>query len=356
MAAGAFLDGLRPVRRKVELSADAAMLRITEGDGAELARWPLEEVRRLEKRGAAEIFGREGEKDIGPERLELVDADAIALLAAACPRLDVKPRSARGSLVRMVGYGALALCSLAGILLVGIPLMADRLGPLVPASVEASIGRATDAQLRLLLRRSDRRFECEGPAGRAALDALTARLIDGVPFLLPPRVAVLDIAIPNAVALPGGRIYLFRGLIARATHPDEVVSVLAHELGHIHARHSMRAVLQVGSTSFIAGLVFGDFAGAGAIALVTRSLLNAGYSRENERDADRFAVEVMQRVGGDARALARILARITREEGDESQRGQQSQRSYFDSHPITPDRAAAIEASWRDSAKRAGRR
>lgn len=339
MPAGIFLDGLHPIRRPVGLAVEDGALRLSASEGAELARWPVAEVRRMERRGTVEVFGREGEKDIGAERLELAEPGAIELVAAACPRLDHKPRSARRSLLRLAGFGALSLCSLAFLLLVGVPLMADRLGPLVPSSIEASIGRATDAQLRLMLRGGGRgRFECASPAGQAALDALTARLTEGVGFALPPRVAVIDIEVPNAVALPGGRIYLFRGLIERATHPDDIVSVLAHELGHVHARHSMRAVLQVGSTSFLAGLVFGDFAGAGAMALVTRSLINAGYSRDNEREADAFATQTMLRIGGDPRALARLLGRVSQEHGGEER------RSYFDSHPVTPDRAAAIEA------------
>ena len=122
---------------------------------------------------------------------------------------------------------------------------------------------------------------------------------------------VLSSALPNAFALPGGKIYVLDGLLQRARNPDEVAGVIAHELGHVHHRDNMRKVIQTGGTSFLIGLLFGDVLGGGAMIFAARSLLDASYSREAERNADLFAIEVMHKLGRSPRPMGELLFRIT---------------------------------------------
>jgi Zn-dependent protease with chaperone function len=244
---------------------------------------------------------------------------------------------------KVVALSIAAVISLVLVGVFGVPAIADRLAPHVPPSVERKFGAAVDAQVRAMLDtdRKGQAFECghadAEKAGRAALDRLVARLDAAAALDVPLTVAVLRRADANAIALPGGRIYLFDGLIAKAQSVDEVAGVIAHEIGHVAHRDGTRSVLQAAGLSFLFGMVLGDFVGGGAVVIAAKMLLQLSYSREVERRADAFAVELANRIGSDARALGTILTRI---EGA----SHPGTRLLLD-HPDTKDRLAAIAAA-----------
>ena len=111
----------------------------------------------------------------------------------------------------------------------------------------------------------------------------------------------------NAIALPGGHIYVFEGLVEKSENADEFAGVIAHEIGHVAHRDGTRAVLQSAGLSFLFGMLLGDFVGGGAVVIGARAVLQSSYSREVEGAADRYGVELMTRAGGDPRALGTIL-------------------------------------------------
>src|SRR5256886_15163623 len=130
-------------------------------------------------------------------------------------------------------------------------------------------------------------FEC-GHAdaekqGRAALDGLAGGLEAAAALAMPLKVAVLHKPEANAIALPGGHIYVFEGLISKAQSPGEVAGVIAHEIGHVAHRDGTRSVLQAAGLSFLFGMVLGDFVGGGAVIIATKALLQTSYFREVER-------------------------------------------------------------------------
>src|SRR4029079_13601116 len=112
------------------------------------------------------------------------------------------------------------------------------------------------------------------------------------------------------VALPGGHIYVFQGLVDKSENPDELAGVIAHEIGHVARRDGTRAILQSAGLSFLFGMLLGDFVVGSAIVIGARAVLQSSYSREVEFAADRYGVELMRRVGGDPRALGALLGRI----------------------------------------------
>lgn len=123
---------------------------------------------------------------------------------------------------------------------------------------------------------------------------------------------VLDTPIVNAFALPGGYVYVSRGLVGLAGNEAELAGVIAHEIGHITARHSAErysrgVVAQIGLT--ILGVLsqsptLQNLAGVGA------ELVLRGYSREQELEADTLGVRYMTRVGFDPHAMSAFLARL----------------------------------------------
>ena len=178
----------------------------------------------------------------------------------------------------------------------GVPALADRLTPYVPIGVGAPArrgGRCADPpdarhrdQGKAVRVRQRRGREGGGGGARTARRPLEA----AAALALPIRLKVLRKADTNAIALPGGHIYVFEGLINRAENADELAGVIAHEIGHVANRDGTRAVLQGAGLSFLFGMVLGDFVGGGAVVLAARTLLQSSYSREVERRADAFGV------------------------------------------------------------------
>jgi Zn-dependent protease with chaperone function len=147
----------------------------------------------------------------------------------------------------------------------------------------------------------------------------------------PIRAEVLDTKVPNAFALPGGKVYLFSGLLKKAENPDEIAGVLAHELGHVSHRDNTRNLIYSGGTSFLIGLLFGDVTGSGALIFASRSMVSASYTREAEQNADDFSISVMHRLGRPTKPMGELIFRITGNQAD-------SPLSFLANHPLTEDR------------------
>ncbi len=163
-------------------------------------------------------------------------------------------------------------------------------------------------------------------------------------------VTLLNSPVPNAMATPGGYLYITRGLLAMINNEAELASVLGHEAGHIAARHSNKrnSRATIGALGSIAAsiLLGGDAANlvnTGASALI------AGYSRNQEREADTLGMGYALRAGYDPNAAASMLAALDRVgavEGRDSfeQRGAVS---IFSTHPVTAERVQRVAAQAR---------
>ncbi len=206
------------------------------------------------------------------------------------------------------------------------------------------LGDGVDNQIRTWLNTGKHgRFECgQGDdlpsmqASRAAFDRLVRRLETAAGLPLPVRAAVVRRTEANAIALPGGRVYVFEGLIDKAETPDELAGVIAHEMGHIAHRDGVRAVMQASGLSFLFGMLIGDFSGGGAAVIAMRTVLQSSYSRETEAAADAFGAELVVKLARDPRALGTILMRIAGESGTNAK--------ILLSHPEARDRADALDA------------
>ena len=192
------------------------------------------------------------------------------------------------------------------------------------------MGQAVDAQVRAIFGKA-----CEAPDGQAAFAKMVEKIKAASGFEHALDAHVLPSKIPNAIALPGGKIYLFDALLQKAENPDEVAGIIAHELGHAHHRHNMRTLIYNGGTSFLIGLLLGDITGGAAVIFATRSLLQASHSREAEQEADDFAYASMRKLGRSPVPMAELLFRITGAEGK-----QFGGLSILSSHPLTENRLA----------------
>ena len=336
--AGIYFDGQTSVRQDVGVTLGASGLEIAGPDGSLLAQWPYDQIEGLAAPDSVLRLGRRGSAAL--ERLEITDPQFAASIDARALHVDRSGLRQRRQRIRVIGWSVAATASLLLVAWFGVPAIAERLAPLLPAGIERKLGDAVDLQLRGLLdnRNLGAGFECgsqdsEKP-GRAAFDKLMLRLQAAAALPLPPRSFVVRRPEANALALPGGKIYVFRGLIEKADTADEVAGVIAHELGHVAHRDGSKAVLQAGGLSFLFGMLLGDFVGGGAVVFAAKSVLQSSYSREAEAAADVYGALLMNKAGGNARALASMLDKI----GGATEPGM---KILLD-HPETKARIAAI--------------
>jgi len=158
---------------------------------------------------------------------------------------------------------------------------------------------------------------------------------------------ILDQEEPNAFAIPGGGIYVSRGLLGLINSEDELAGVLAHEIAHVTERHSAKQQRK----GFLPGLlsVPGNVVGMvspGLGAVINAPVDAAGgawvshYSRGQEKDADRIGIRTAAETGYNGEALAEVLERM--EAVVNSQSAEKRKSSIFDSHPMTETRLTDI--------------
>nr|WP_249815934.1 M48 family metallopeptidase [Bradyrhizobium sp. 138] len=323
-----FFDGVSSRRRQVKLML-GDVLEIVEEGGAPV-RWAYADIRRADSPGGVLRLACTSAPSLA--RLEIRDAVLAADLTARCLRLDEHQTSRRG-VAKIVGWSVAAAVSIVCVVLFGVPLAADRLAPLVPKPVERRIGDAAEVQMKTIFGRNT----CEDPAGKAAFTKLVNRLRDAAGLDDDSMTAgVLPTSVPNAFALPGGKVFVLKGLLDKAESPDELAGILAHELGHLKHHDNMRGLIYNGGTSFLIGLLFGDVTGSSAVIFASRTLVEASYSREAETAADTFAIEVMHKLGRSPKPAFELMFRITGKEGGSTL------TTILASHPLTEDRLARM--------------
>jgi Zn-dependent protease with chaperone function len=338
--AGVYFDGVTSARHQVAVETASEALRILSADGTPIADWPYAELR---AQSAPDDVLRLARGNTGLARLEVRDAALIAEIDRLADTLDRTGASERRLRRKVIGWTFAAAASLVLVAVFGMPLLADRIAPLIPLSVERRLGLAVESQVRAMLEgeKSDKPFECGSAAPeKAGLDALTQlvnRLETTAGLPIPLIASVVRRREANAIALPGGHIYVFEGLVSRSQNPDELAGVIAHEIGHVAHRDGTRSLLESAGLSFLFGILLGDFTGGGVVVIAARSVVQSAYSRDVEAAADRYGVDLLTRMGGDPRAFAAILERIAGaiEPGF---------KILLD-HPETKDRVAAVHAT-----------
>jgi Zn-dependent protease with chaperone function len=333
-----YFDGHSARRQSVTLHAVPGLLEVR---GEELQRdEPLSGVRISSKVGNSprRVYFADG------AHCEIADLDGFeALLAAA----GIKPLSL---LARMEANWRHALAATLFLLAFalgsfywGLPLAASIAAKTVPAELALTI----DTQF---LKSLDGGVLLPTRLSRSRQHALTRRFerlrgLSGLPphsllFRNSPSIGA------NAFALPGGTIVLTDQLAELASNDEEIMAVLAHELGHVAERHPMRQLLQSSAVGLAMTWYFGDI--SSLLASAPTLLLETSYSRDFERRADRFAADTLRANGIPPTRLADILEKL--ETAHRGARKKDEQESpdlfrYFSTHPETGERIRELRSN-----------
>lgn len=202
------------------------------------------------------------------------------------------------------------------------------------AQVEREIGLVRDPKLTAYVEQIGQRLAKHSPRRDVAY-----------------RFFVADMPEPNAFALPGGYIYVSRGLLALANSEDELAGVIGHEIGHVAARHAAQRetrAMGVGILSVLGTIAAGAMGGAEAAQTVSQLGRVAGagviasYGRDQERQADQIGQDLEANAGWDPAGLADFLTTLDRD--GKLRTGKSRNPSFLDSHPQPGERASVARA------------
>jgi predicted Zn-dependent protease len=155
----------------------------------------------------------------------------------------------------------------------------------------------------------------------------------------------VDMEETNAFALPGGYVYVSRGLLALANSEDELAGVVGHEIGHVAARHSAQRQTrgQIAGAGAVAATILAAIVGGGELAQGVGQLAQAGaqgwvasYSRDQERQSDEIGQKLAAQAGYDPAAIGTFLGALGREM--ELKLGEKRKTTFLDSHPSSDER------------------
>ena len=146
---------------------------------------------------------------------------------------------------------------------------------------------------------------------------------------------------PNAMALPSGTIVVTDELVALAKADEEIIAVLAHEAGHVVRRHGLRQLFQNSVVALAITWLIGDVSVLAAAA--PTALLQANYSRDLEREADTYAIDVLRLNDISPEHFALVLERLDQSAGDAADAS--GPLAYLSSHPVTSERIAQVRQS-----------
>lgn len=152
---------------------------------------------------------------------------------------------------------------------------------------------------------------------------------------------VLDENEVNAVSAPGGYIYIFKGLIEKVDNDDQLAGVIAHEVGHIVARHSIKKLQASQGYSLLrvllaASSASGDVGNAADLAFLD---LMTGYAREDELLADQLAARYEKLAGYNPEGMIKFLEKLQ----EINKRKPPGPYNYFKTHPYVPDRIRTVK-------------
>jgi Zn-dependent protease with chaperone function len=216
----------------------------------------------------------------------------------------------------------------------GVPAIANWAARVMPAEVDIAIGSGT---LDMLDRVAFEPSELENKRQqqlRGRFMKMTTPLEDGHEYQLEFRHGGYIGA--NAFALPSGIIVMTDELVELAKTDDELISVLAHEIGHVRGRHALRQLLQAAGISALAFALLGDVSSISGVLSAAPALLEAKNSRDMEREADAFAKQWLRENGIAESNFDTILCRLTGSHGGAKDG---DKYDYFSSHPSTSERA-----------------
>jgi len=276
------------------------------------------------------------------QRFETADNDAIDLLETKIPNngglqwihhLESRLKYVLATLVFVIVFSW-------GFIQFGIPALSKTIAFSLPTGVSQSIGQGT---LELL---DDWAFaESELPAARR--QELRKKMVKVLPtdtgYTFDLQFRKGNAFGANAFALPDGTIVFTDEIIALSENDDELITVMAHEVGHVVHRHNLRRLVQDSSLAIVLVAVTGDVSTTSSLLLALPTLMvEASYSQVFETEADSYALNYVREHDMDGSHFVNLMSRLENQHNEDEAPTNESESNrildYFSSHPPTEER------------------
>jgi len=283
------------------------------------------------------------------ERLIIEDVVFIQDLRERTPRLSKRRKGPKGWWKPVVGWTVTGVAALVLLFMYGLPLLATGIAKVLPDKTRTTIGIAVEQSIinTFATKAKDKgkntdpenaQAVCQDATGQKALEDLIVRFVANSDANLPPiKITVVKSIVPNAFALPGGRMVVMSSLIDMADHPNAIASVLAHEFGHLEDRHPMDVFVRNVGLATIFSVAFGDVSGGTILATVGQYALGAAYSREFEEVADKRARDLFKSLNYDSIPVIKLFEKLKKKYPESEY------FSIFSSHPHMDERIQALK-------------
>ncbi len=327
-----FYDGRTPVGESASLTRFGGTVQVVRAGLT--AEYPVDRLRVSPRVGAADRF--------------IALPDGGQLQCPDSPLLDALPQEGKteGAVAWLERRWHVALLSVAlsaaGVgtaYLYALPRLARHLAGRVPVEYDVQLGKQAMSWL-------DGKELAPSELDRRTRDQLTAgfrSLVRGLPLQNHYRLEFRKARSmgANAFALPGGTIVVTDELVRLAARKEEVLAVLAHEIGHVEGRHALRQVLQSSAAAAMLVALTADVSSLSvAAADLPAVLATTRYSRQLETEADEFGLALLARHDLSPEHLASMLERL-RKGGDPNA------LRFLSTHPVTDERIARARAAAR---------
>ncbi len=337
-----YYDGRSPVGSGGRLHLDANAIFFSPLDKSKPTQQiPLADIAELSKiAGGFRIETRKRGEDEVPVQIEFGDPvlferiqRALDELHSSCRKRFLR-RLDRSSIVGKLAFAAAAIAIMGFTLVRGVEYSHHFL----PVSVDEALGQ------RVYPRVVKQFTVCTNKPLEDALGSMLQSLTDSSDRFT-HKLTIVQSPIQNAMALPGGDIFVFSGLLAASESPEEIYGILAHEVAHVELRHSLRTFLRTSGLFFASSLVVGaGFDGAEAVELIaefSNTLLALKYSRGYEREADILAAKKLNKQKVSLDGLIAFFKRnqiILKKDS-----GWNTVLRFLSSHPMSSERMEYLE-------------
>ncbi|MEG3618202.1 M48 family metallopeptidase [Magnetovibrio sp. PR-2] len=327
--AARYYDGRQAVAHNVSVQISGTALILISENGSVLDTWALTD---LELGDRSKDWVRVAKK--GSEaRLSLNDPRAFDVLLALAPNIMTRQkRLRRGMLLAVVS----TIAVIAGVYF-AIPVITKGIVAIVPPSVEVRLGDGSSKAIVDMVASAKDKPLCDKPQGSTALGRMTDTLANHTDGSFPYRVKVLNVDMSNAIALPGGHIFLFKGLLEKAETPEEIAGVLAHEMAHVDLRHSLHGLVHQAGLGVLSDMMFGG----SSMGSLSGFVVGASYTREAEAAADEQAVRTLRDAGISTQGFAAFFERLHSQEA----KAGFGLPAFMSTHPPSDKRAKLAQSA-----------
>jgi len=338
---GQYFDGHSPIAHQVSIDIAPEGLSIL-GIAEQPLLWAYPDIRQTQGNYEGEEVRLE-RKNNRHDLLVVHDPSFLTALHGLAPnnvRHLHNPRTRTRRLWLTVAAGVLAIPLIWVVYAKGVPALSSPLTSLIPYSWETHLGDALVEEI------APSESRCLDPQLLEKANTLIQTLVstgETIPYTF--RLAIVDKPILNALALPGGHIIIFRGLLENTETPEELSGVLAHEIQHVLQRHGMRLLVQNMTLGLIIGALTGDISGIMTFVLEGAHVLQTlSYSRSAEEEADREGMALLLAAKINPDGMVSFFEYLQKQHGEKDF---DLMWRYFSTHPTAVDRVETLRKQAR---------